>query len=160
MKKIKRLLFDSFLTQTANIGIIVVFLLIFIVQIYKLNTNWINDNLNWLYVFINSNVAILSIIITLIPLLSSFILSIIKRIKATKKEEYKEETKKTVDNHVKVFPGLIDKENIKGYTLVKDLETTSDYSLPLILDRDKQCNEIVQKINLLKDTDGDKFNCL
>ena len=76
MKKFRNLLYNSFFTQIANIGIIIVFSLIIAVQIYKLNSVWIHNNFLWLYNFIKSNDVVIRIILTLIPLFFSLFLGI------------------------------------------------------------------------------------
>ena len=75
----------------------------------------------------------------------------------------KEKSSTRIKKQSSLFPGFIENDSSSRtkYTLVKDLNINSDYNSPLILDREKQCNNIINKIKQLKDIkNADEFSCL
>lgn len=150
--RLSKFFHNRFLDQPINISIIISFLIIVFIQIYLKNSEWIEDHFYKLYQLVNNSNFLLEIIG--IPFIPSIISLIMKKFSrwAKSKPIFSGEIDET-----RFFPGLITQEMIDNKKVV--LSQSQNKDKPIMLDRQKQCENIIKHIELLERKEK-TLNCL
>ena len=163
MKKIKQVIRSRFLDQPMNIALLFTCVIIVFIQLYFILDTWVENCIEKMYIIINNNQLLLAVIAGIIPLLPNIWLLIVKKIEE-KKEPEKDDQNIYVPDKTEVFPGAITHDMIKNEEVILISDRTFENinkKVPMILDRQKQCDDIIKYIEKLKE-DGKKknLNCL
>ena len=155
MKKAKRFLQDHFLDKYVNIFMFTCYILILIIQIFQLYSNFFKSNFSKLYALATANPLIVSLISALISAMVPLFLLIGK--KFWSKAQEKTETYLDEINKPKFFPGIITNDMIKNKEVVFANTIDADKNngaKPMILSRKNQIEEIYKMISLLRKEDN------
>ena len=156
----KKILHRIFLDQKINKLIIFSFLIMLIIQVYYMSSEWINYKSMRFFQFIESNHNVINILITLFPL----IIHLLNSLKEKRTTSYINPPVNVQLKKNKMFPGLISQEMLMNENIIlinkRHLysEKERDNSI-LILDREKQCNNIKSHINSIP-IYPNRLNCL
>lgn len=163
MRRIKRMFHSRFLDKPMNIALLITCMVIVGTQLYFILNKCLENVFENLYNFISSNQLFLAIIAGVIPLMPNVFLFLNKKIKEKKETELNVQNEFSPEK-TEVFPGAISCEMIKKGDVVLVSERTFENlheKKPMILDREKQCHDILEYIKLLKKkSEKNKFNCL
>lgn len=167
-KKIKKFLHKFYLNKAMNYLIIFTAVFIAFIHIYLINEEWVKTNLAGIYDLISNNYLISSLIVPCIPTVLSFILPVfIKKIKNKRKQTPILFSNETHNNSI--FPRLITPEMIRNHdvTFIEKKKVVNDAfdenqeneDKPGILDRQEQCNNIINIIESFQ-LKANTLNCL